>query len=217
MPWPVHPTGFFGARGDSDTYRIERSLRFNSADSAYLSRTPTVNGNQKIATLSLWVKRTKFTPIVKYSILTDSVGSGSIAWLFFNPSDQLQFYINGAGDGLTSSAVYRDTSAWYHIVCAIDTTQTTSTNRIKLYVNGNQITQFSGTTTYYSQDATPQININSREMRLGQAASDTFDGYMTEVNWVDGQALTPSSFGETDAITGRWKAKAYSGTYGTNG
>jgi len=218
MPWPVHPNGLLGAQGvDNDTYQISRSLRFNSADSAYLSRTPTVNGNQKTATLSLWVKKTKSTPVVRYSILTDSVGSGSIAWLFFNSSDQLQFYINGAGDGLTSSAVYRDPSAWYHIVCAIDTTQATNTNRIKLYVNGNQITQFSGTTTYYGQDATPQINITSREMRLGQAASDTFDGYMAECYWIDGQALTPSSFGETDAITGRWKAKAYSGTYGTNG
>ena len=218
MPWPVHPNGLLGAQGgDNDTYQISRSLRFNSADSAYLSRTPTVNGNQKTATLSLWVKKTKSTPVARYSILTDSVGSGSIAWLFFNSSDQLQFYINGAGDGLTSSAVYRDPSAWYHIVCAIDTTQATNTNRIKLYVNGNQITQFSGTTTYYGQDATPQINITSREMRLGQAGSDTFDGYMAECYWIDGQALTPSSFGETDAITGRWKAKAYSGTYGTNG
>jgi hypothetical protein len=116
----------------------------------------------------------------------------------------------------TSSAVYRDPSAWYHIVCTYDTTNATGSNRIRLYVNGTQVTSFSSSTDPSQNYASGLVNsTNSHE--IGRLLTEYYDGYLTEVNFIDGQALTPSSFGETDLITGVWKPKRYAGTYGTNG
>jgi hypothetical protein len=215
MPWPVHPTGFFGARGDNDTYRIERSLRFNSADSAYLNRT-FGSGSRKTFTYSFWAKRS-------------SLSNGYLVSAFFNASNQtniqfasdnLQVFSNAGGAtqlSLITTQVFRDPSAWYHFVVAFDTTQATSSNRVKIYVNGSEVTSF-GTSTYPSQNADTNYGDSATANYIGSAgASNYLNGYLAEVFFIDGQALTPSSFGETDAITGRWKAKAYSGTYGTNG
>ena len=100
----------------------------------------------------------------------------------------------------------------------MDTTQATAGNRVRIYVNGTQQT----TTQFYGQIPQNQdtfVNTTNAH-NIGRNTDSTtqhFNGYLTEINFIDGQALTPSSFGETDAITGRWKAKAYSGTYGTNG
>ncbi|NBW20891.1 MAG: hypothetical protein EBR82_74310, partial [Caulobacteraceae bacterium] len=214
MPWPVHPTGFFGARGDSDTYRIERSLRFNSADSAYLNRTFST-GNRKTWTWSGWVKRGKLgTTQSLFARYTANTESGLLTLAFWN-DDTLRLAA-GVTDHRISTAKYRDCSSWYHVVCAIDTTQATANNRIKLYINGSEITSFTSTSNYI-QNTDTQVNENVAHYIGYYLASVEFDGYITEINFIDGQALTPSSFGQTDPITGRWKAKAYSGTYGTNG
>jgi hypothetical protein len=197
-------------------YQISRSLRFNSADSTYLVRTPSSNGSQTTSTASLWVKRSVMGAEHRL-IAFDQGGSGTIFWLIFNTSNQLQIYTSGTAVGLTTTQVFRDPSAWYHIVVGIDTTQATSSNRIKLYVNGSQITAFTGTQTYYSLNATIQFNNTGWPGQIGYSNSNTLSGYMTEFNWIDGTQLTPSSFGETDTQTGVWKPKAYSGSYGTNG
>jgi hypothetical protein len=126
-------------------------------------------------------------------------------WLLDQPS--------GTNANLTSTAKFRDPSAWYHVVLSVDTTQATSTNRVKMYVNGVEQT-ISG--TYPTQNTDMEINKNVAHT-IGSYSTNYFDGYMTEINFVDGQALTPSSFGETDSNTGVWKPKAYTGTYGTNG
>jgi len=215
MPWPVHPTGFFGARGDNDTYRIERSLRFNSADSAYLSRTPASAGNRKTWTWSGWVKRGKLgTTQSLFARYTANTEAGLLTFIFWN-DDTLRLAA-GITDHRITTAKYRDVSSWYHLVLAVDTTQATANDRIKIYVNGEQVTSFSSTSNF-TQNSDTQINDNVAHFIGYYLASVEFDGYLTEINFIDGQALTPSSFGETDAITGRWKAKAYSGTYGTNG
>jgi hypothetical protein len=218
MPWPVHPTGFFGARGDNDTYRIERSLRFNSADSAYLNRTPASAGNRKTWTWSGWVKR-GLLGIQNRSIFISNPAGTSDATnteIRFGTSLYLDsLAVNGYSTNFRiTTQVFRDVSAWYHIVVAFDTTQATGSDRIKIYVNGSQVTSFV-TSSDPTQNTDYGVN-QSQEHRIGYS-SGYFDGYLTEINFIDGQALTPSSFGETDAITGRWKAKAYSGTYGTNG
>ncbi|NBX88437.1 MAG: hypothetical protein EBQ97_07980, partial [Bacteroidetes bacterium] len=96
-----------------------------------------------------------------------------------------------------------------------DANNATSSDRQRIYINGQRVTSFS--TESYSNDIAYGINVASYPHGIGGGAGSNFDGYMAETNFIDGQALTPSSFGETDAITGRWKAKAYSGTYGTNG
>ncbi len=208
-----------GAQG----YQIERSLRFNSADSAYLELTTGgTAGNQTTWTFSCWVKRSKLATV--QHIFNPSVGGDSAneSLFRFETSDKIRIYDSGTtrGDFVTTQ-VFRDTSAWYHIVVALDTTQGTSTNRFKLYVNGVQITTFD-TASYPGPSVTWGWNRASTRHRIGayafpSTASNFGDFYLTEIHHVDGQALTPSSFGETDTITGVWKPKKYAGTYGTNG
>jgi hypothetical protein len=203
MPWPVHPTGFFGARGDSDTYRIERSLRFNSADSAYLNRT--FSGTPTTYTISFWLKRAKIS--TQMEILTSrAAGVYGAFYMELGSSDIITVGLSGSL--FSTTAVFRDTSSWYHVVLSVSPNSTAI-----LYVNGTQVA--SGVTgaspSLFSSSGTNTIG------RYGDSASFYFDGYITEFYYIDGQKLTPSSFGETDPYTGRWKAKAYSGTYGTNG
>jgi hypothetical protein len=223
MPWPVHPNGLLGAQGDSDSYRIERSLRFNTADSAHLSRTPASTGNRKTWTFSVWVKRSSIGSAVAGDIIGSAVAPSGTSGLYFRfNSDYITFgdYGTSGWDWLVeTSDLFRDPSAWYHLVAQFDTTQATSADRVKIYVNGSRVTSLR-TTTYPSLNLDGRFNqasIQASIGRLGTYAGDYFGGYMAEINFIDGQALTPSSFGETDAITGRWKAKAFSGTYGTNG
>ena len=220
MPWPVHPNGLLGAQGDSDSYRIARSLRFNSADSAYLNRT-FGSGSATTWTLSAWVKRSELGTSQYW--FSGSLSSFS-SYVGFESDNALQIQVgNGSSIGyVKTTALFRDPSAWYHIVAVCNTSSATSTvlgttsDRLQLFVNGVQINSFSGSSVP-SQNFSQNIN-TAVSHRLGGHPSGLYlGGYLAEVNFIDGQALTPSSFGETDAITGRWKAKAYSGTYGTNG
>jgi hypothetical protein len=207
-------------------YDVKNSLRFRNSASAYLSRTPASAGNQKTWTWSGWVKAarfgsqqpiyTSFSSTSNYAMFTFSANA------FINTTDNIKVYVavaNVLQIGLETTAVYRDPSAWYHIVLVIDTTQATAANRVKLYVNGSQVTSFS-TATYPSLNADIGFFNTTTAQQIGSLATGTygyFDGYMAELNFVDGQALTPSSFGSTDAITGQWLPKLYSGTYGNNG
>jgi hypothetical protein len=197
-------------------YQISRSLRFNSADSPYLSRTPSVTSNQTTATFSAWVKRG--TLGAEGRMFSETTGSGAgIFWVLFTSADQLMVLVNGSGTGITSTQVFRDPSAWYHIVAAVDTNQTTGTDRIKVYVNGAQITAFTGTQTYYTQGQLLKFNVTSTTNYIGYSNTAAFNGYMTEVNWIDGQQLTPTSFGYVSPSTGIWSPAKFVGAYGTNG
>lgn len=198
-----------------DGYNISRSVRLRSSASAYFNRTPASAGNRKTWTFSTWLKRGKLgadQDLLSYytSGLSETIRIGS--------DDKLYRYcVDTSGTVnrvlLNTNAVLRDPSAWYHIVMAQDTTQATDTNRVKIYING---VQQSITATVW-----PALNwdgyINSvLSHSLGGTQGYT-DGYLTEINFIDGQALTPSSFGETNVLTGVWKPKKYTGTYGTNG
>jgi hypothetical protein len=144
-----------------------------------------------------------------------SAGS-ALAFFRFSTTDTLVSGWTGASN-LETTQVFRDPSSWYHIMLVVDTTQATASNRVKYYVNGSQITAFA-TTDYPTQNSTTTINSAvAHNIGAYQSNSQYFNGYMTEVNFIDGQALTPSDFGETDSATGVWKPKAYTGTYGTNG
>ena len=190
------PLGFLGSQGDNDTYRVERSLRFNSADLTYLSRTFVTPTSQNIYTLSMWLKRTSFGTL--QNILSFSTTSG----LYFNTSDQLA--LTTPSGTVNTTAVFRDPSAWYHFV------YTQNGTAVSFYVNG--VLSVSGTLT------SAQINTAAvHYIGINPTPSQAINAYITEIYFIDGQALTPSSFGETDPYTGRWKAKAYSGTYGNNG
>ena len=204
---------------ESAGYDINNSLRFRSSASAYLNRTPASAGNRQIWTWSGWVKRGTITSSGDLTLFSAGTTSPSYDSFRFT-NDALQFFQGaGATSSVQTTQLFRDPSAWYHIVLAVDTTQATASNRIKIYVNGNQVTALSSA-SYPSQNTSASIN-NTLVHAVGAlwitSAQQYFDGYMSEVNFIDGQALTPSSFGETDAVTGVWKAKKYTGTYGTNG
>ena len=199
-------------------YNISRSLRFNDNDSAYLSRTPSSAGNRRTFTFSCWCKRSSFGS----SFATLFASSGNNDFFKFQFRDDDRFEINTADGGsdttqLITTARFRDVSAWYHIVIAFDTTQGDSSNRVKMYVNNRQITSFDNTTRP-SQNQQHAVN-NNVEHQIGNQVGNTryFDGYMAEINHVDGQQLDPSSFGEYHPITGAWIPRSYSGSHGTNG
>jgi hypothetical protein len=207
----------------SGGYDINNSLRFRSSASAYLSRAPASTTNRQIFTLSAWVKRGSLSTrqiIFCSANPTINTVSQQEFQVVFDSSDKIQMVggVSGVGNDfeLVTTQVFRDPSAWYHIVVAVDTTQATAANRIKLYVNGSQVTSFS-TTTNPAQNYNTSVNLIVFSHRFGGSGTNYLDGYLAEVNFIDGQALTPSSFGETDTTTGSWKPKAYTGTYGTNG
>jgi hypothetical protein len=198
---------------------ISRSLRFRSSASAYLNRTPVTASNRRTFTFSSWVKRgvlggSNFQPIF-------AAGTGtSYCTLGFLNTDDLYFEHRDSGVSqclLDSTSVYRDPSGWYHIVLQVDTTQATASNRVRLYVNGTQLTAFT-TATYFTQNYENLLINNTTAHYLSFLPNTNyFDGYQAEVNFIDGQALTPSSFGGTNAVTGVWEPRVYTGTYGTNG
>ena len=212
----------------SGSFQVSNSLRFRQSASAYLNRTPASVGNRRTFTWSGWVKRGALG-VTNYLFCARTSLGGSAGVIFtglnFTSSDTLNFrnYIYGTGEdvAVTTSQVFRDPSAWYHIALAVDTTQSTSSNRVKMYVNGVQVTAFSSS-TYPSQNEQFAINYNfdhqqARETDSAGAGVDYYDGYWSEVNFIDGQALTPSSFGSINATTGVWQPARYTGSYGTNG
>jgi len=198
------------------TSSLTKSLRFRASNSAYLSRTPSVASNRKTWTWSGWVKRTLQSNGALFSV---STGPGAYQQTsFYFSGDSLRFYSDlTISADVKTSAVYRDTSAWYHFVCAFDTTQATASDRVKIYVNGVLQTALSAT-TYPTQNTDGQINNTSYAFEISRSNGATFlSDYLAEVNFIDGQALTPQAFGQYDATSGVWSPMKFVGTYGTNG
>jgi hypothetical protein len=215
IPGSAHPL-FLGASGQATGYRIERSLRFNSADSAYLSRTPAVAGNRRTWTVSCWVKR---AVLGSYQYIFEGGSPDTTTTRFalrFNSSDTIN--VLHANTLRTTTQVFRDTSAWYHIVVAVDTPQVTAANRLRLYINGTEVTTFSFSLDL-NQNADTGWNMSAAHS-LGRTHIDGgnyLSAYLADFHSIDGQALTPSSFTEVSATTGQLIPKAYSGSFGTNG
>ena len=196
-----------------------KSLRFNDGSSDYLNRTPSGDGNKRTFTFSTWLK---ISTIKEHMFFTCGV---------YSSTSLMQFYLNANGtltmsqenssgsiqSTITTTQVFRDVSAWYHLVIAIDTTQGTSSNRVKLYVNGTQVTSFS-TATYPSQNLDFACNTSGVINTIGNRSGGSFylDGYLAETILVDGQQLAPTSFGVANS-DGVWIPAIYTGTFGTNG
>jgi hypothetical protein len=202
-----------------------RSLRFRASASAYLNRTFGSTGNTKTWTWSGWVKRGVLGTKQNIFGQVDLSVANRQCYVSFETDNTLSFRnytVSGYDYQLFTTQVFRDPSAWYHLVIVSDTTQATSTNRLKIYVNGAQVTAF-GTASYPSQNFDGWINANAGsgvQLGIGRAVpyntTEYVDGYMTEVNFVDGAALTPSSFGTFNSY-GVWQPITYGGSYGTNG
>ena len=200
---------------------IDQSYRIQSSN---LSRTPSSDGNRRTFTISVWVKRTALGGLDIFSSGSNSYNQ--LSWtLRFTTSDNLYVYASLAGISndvvIVSKATFRDMTNWYHFVVAYDSTQSTSTNRVKLYANGTQLEIDTGATNhnYGNQNYDTSVNDATYIQRIGRFAlvdANQFSGYMAEFNLIDGTALTPSSFGETK--NGVWIPKEISGlSYGTNG
>jgi hypothetical protein len=186
-------------------YNLTRSLRFRSSASAYLNRTFT--NEQGTYTLSLWVKRGALG-VQQEIVNSRTSGAGSTSYIEFNSSDQINIQLNGTSV-LTTTAVYRDPASWYHIVLRVTASATSY-----LYVNGTQIGSWTaGSNPFLFSNGAGYVCAIGRQ---GNLSAQYFDGYMAEVNYIDGQALTPSSFGAF-SLYNQWLPKKYGGTYGTNG
>ena len=204
------------------TNNLTNSLRFRNSASAYLNRTPTVSGNRQTWTWSGWVKRGTLGArqhiFVSANPVVNTLGQQEFQ-ICFDSSDKIEIAggVSGVGNDINiiTTQVFRDPSAWYHMVVAVDTTQATSANRVKFYVNGNQVTAF-GTATYPAQNYNTSVNLTGFSHRIGGSGGSYFDGYQEDINLIDGQALEPYYFGNNDA-NGVWKPILYKGTYGTNG
>ena len=204
-----------GALGSFYSQTIDQSLRGNEADSAYLSRTPSSASNRKTYTISAWIKPS--LEVATFSIL-GAGSSGSAYYIFGMEGDDLYFEETSSGGALRANRKLRDPSAWYHLVASVDTTQATDSNRLKLYVNGVRETSFS-TENYMAEDFESAYINNTSVHYIGHSpaqGSHYLNGYIAEVNFIDGTALGPDSFGETK--DGIWIPKEISGlTYGDNG
>jgi hypothetical protein len=198
--WPLAPQN------------IDNSLRFDDGSSDSLTKTLS-SSNRKIYTISTWVKRSELGSV--QNIFTSGANGVGDSGLRFLSGNNISFYeilspYSSYDFSLETNAVFRDVSAWYHIVISVDTTQATDSNRIKIYVNNSQITSFSSA-SYPSQDFQGFINHDFSHQVSG--AVDTnfgnryFNGYQAEFVFIDGQQLDPTSFGEFDTTTGIWKPK----------
>ena len=207
---------FWNGGGEApDGYAIDRSLRFNSGDSAYLDRTPSSAGNQKTWTWSGWVK------ISDYSTSTISnfffgAGASDKIYICQTTSQKLQIrQVTGGSEviSLITDQELRDTAGWGHLVVAVDTGQSTSSNRIKVYWNGSQVTSFS-TSTYPSQNLDTHVNSNvSHTMGKRPDGTSYLDAYLADIHFIDGQSLTPTDFGKYDT-NNVWQPKEFNGTSG---
>ena len=202
---------------ESKGYDVENSLRFNDGDSAYLSRTPSTPTSNDIGTFSFWFKKTNISDLVNIVGAYDGSANNSFD-IQFHSDDRLRIrFGNTALHETSTSQLFRDPSAWYHVLFAIDTTQATDSNRIKFYVNGTQITDFNATS--YPNQNVDCLLLTGNSHKIGttyNAGGNMLDGYLSEVYLIDGQALSPTDFGEFDD-NGVWIPKKYTGTFGNNG
>ena len=190
-------------------YTIDQSLRFNDDSSAYLSWTPASAGNLTTWTLSMWVKRGNLINGTLFS-------AGYLNQIIFE-TDRLYYEHVGTGNYyLISTDKLRDTNAWYHLVFVWDTSNATSTDRMRIYINGNRVTAFDS--AGYPVQNEPSVFNSAVTHEIGHRFNPALyylDGYLGEVNFIDGQALDPTDFGADQ--NGAWIPQAYAGSYGTNG
>ena len=205
---------------ESKGYEISNSLRFNRADTAYLTKSSigSTTGSGKTFTFSAWVKRSGLGS-EQYIIHARSADSqGNFARLEFDSGDAIRFR-GYSTTYLDTNRVFRDPSAWYNIVLAVDTDTSGDGNSVRLYVNGVEETSFATDNNPSTDD--DLILGSDRAHFLGasyynNSAAASFDGYMADVYLIDGQQLAPTSFGEFDD-NGVWIPKKYTGTFGGNG
>ena len=204
----------------SGGFEVANSCRFNDGDTAYMHKdfgTPT---DGKKWTLSMWVKRG--TMGANQYLATCEVDSSHATYIRFHSSDKLQFYDwdSPTEYNCNTNKLFRDPGAWYHLVFVWDSANGTAGNRMRIYVNGTEETSLASD-AQPATTRTPIMNTSGETVEIGRSAANSgpFDGYMAEVVFIDGQALTPTSFGEFNEDSPTiWQPIDVSGlTFGTNG
>ena len=215
IPTAAGAAGFY-------TYQIANSCRFDSASSSYLYRSPGTASLNTKSTISCWLKRSNLANMGEASGSPQTIiGSAtSEAWEFYDGAhdDKIKWSGGGGGRYITTGDVYRDTSAWYHMVFRYDSTQGAAADRVKIYKNGDLIAPSTYTESSYAASSEATAIGNGDPTRIGRdaaSADNYFDGYMAEVIFTDGQSYAPTEFGETK--NGVWIAKEPSVTFGNNG
>ena len=204
---------------------VQGGTMFDHVRKSHLMRTPASAGNRNTFTWSCWIKKSVLDTSSYTTLISANNGNGSNDGLFFYQDKiHVSWDYDASGVNIRSSSMYRDTSGWYHIVWATDTTSGTASQRMKIYVNGEQVTL----DTNPDQNSEGGFN-NNTDQHIGVWKNSTsstlypFDGYMAEMHFVDGQQLEPSAFGYTDQLTNTWRPKKFEiaetsgGVYGTNG
>ena len=209
-----------GGTQDTAAYEISNSLRFNDDDNPSLSKANSSGGSNTAGTLSFWTKRSEIdTGYLFYARSDDS----NVFNVYFSGAERLEIRSTQGGSAQMSyktNALFRDPSAWYHIVIAIDTTDGTAADRCKLFVNGSRITSFetqtnfgsSNTIEFFQSDATVYVGGEFEGGTIG----NPYDGYLAYFHFIDGDAKAASDFGETND-NGVWVPTLYTGSFGTNG
>ena len=191
-------------------HQIEQSTRWDGSNERLL-RTIGTASNDKIATISIWLKKTNAGA---YSQIFHTYDGGGINFMWYD-SDQLYSNVANSPDSGYSDGVFRDTSSWMHLVSRIDTTQSSNADRARIYLNGNELSGFDGSVT---QNAVYKLNKSGNSLYIGTNSENNhdFQGYMAEVILTDGQSYAPTQFGESK--NGVWIPKDPSGTtFGNNG
>jgi len=222
MSGPAGSSTWFGL----DEYQITHSVRFEDGSyhtsPTYMHRTPAADGNLDKFTFSAWVKLTEVRGGTMPLFAAGTNGS-NYSRITFISSNKLTFHIYDGSNFLASyksTAVFKDFGAWYHFVVAVDTTQSTNTNRVKLYANGELLAvEGGGDLIHPDQNQDTHFNDATYKNWLGSepGGDGAYSGYMAEVNYIDGAQLAPTVFGESDPTYNHWKPIEYTGTYGTNG
>jgi len=220
---PLILPGNVGSATAATGFNVDNSCMFNDGDSAYMHKTPSSAGNRRTFTFSAWIKRSGLGAEMGIFTAGADANSGQFFTIMFTDADELnvQFYEGGFQD-LKTNRKFRDVSAWYHILVAVDTTQSTAANRIKIYVNGTQESSFASS-DYPSEDWDSAVN-NTEIQQIGvrrngsSALAGYYDGYIAEAVLVDGTQAANTDLGEFDEDSGIWKPIDVSGlTFGTNG
>ena len=214
-----------GAAGQASGYDIDQSIRFNDNDSAHLSRTLGTASNRKIWTYSLWMKRA--TLGTRQMFFTVAAGGGAQGIIEFDQGDggdggMDKLVVNNETSGTTAlnwelEIAFRDPAAWYNFVFVYDSTQSTTNDRFKCYVNGTLQTAWDRNSTPGQNEEQAFNNALDHRIGEGHTAANYFDGYMAEIHFIDGTAKAASDFGETNSDTGEWVPTTYGGSYGNNG
>ena len=222
MSGPAGSSTWFGL----DEYQITHSVRFEDGSfhlsPTHMHRTPAADGNLDKFTFSAWVKLTEVRGGTMPLFAAGTDGS-NYSRITFISSNKLTFHIYDGSNFLASyksTAVFKDFGAWYHFVVAVDTTQSTNTNRVKLYANGELLAvEGGGDLIHPDQNQDTHFNDATYKNWLGSepGGDGAYSGYMAEVNYIDGAQLAPTVFGESDPTYNHWKPIEYTGTYGTNG